>query len=113
MSLEVVSAKTGNEAKQEAFDQATEEATHRLTEELLGPERAAKVWPTVKPRLLKNSSRYVQFIKGSQISEMNGQTKVQVQMRISSDNLETFLREIGVMGGGTIRLLPCLLHSHW
>lgn len=27
-------------------------------------------------------------------------------MRISSDNLETFLREIGVMGGGTIRLLP-------
>lgn len=106
MSLEISSAKTGNEAKQEAFDQATEEATHRLTEELLGPERTLKVWTTVKPRLLRNSARYVQFIKGSQMSESGGQTRVQVQMRISSDNLETLLREIGVMGGGTIRLLP-------
>lgn len=105
MSLEVVSQKTGNEAKQEAFDQATEEATRRLTEELLGPERTGKAWPTLKARLLKNSARYVQFIKGTQ-NETGGQTRVQVQMRISTDHLETLLREAGVMGTGTVRLLP-------
>lgn len=106
MSLEILSSKTGNEAKQEAFDQATEEATRRLTEELLGPERTQKVWTGVKSRLLKSSARYVQFIKGSQLSEANGQTKIQVQMRISTDNLETLLREMGTLGSGTIRLLP-------
>ncbi len=106
MSLEIVSAKTGNEAKQEGFDQATEEATKRLTEELLGPERTLKVWTSIRQRLLKNSARYVQFIKGSQLSEANGQTRVQVQMRISTDNLEALLREIGALGTGTVRLLP-------
>ena len=108
ISLEVVSAKTGNEAKQEAFDQATEEATKRLTEELLGPERTLKVWASVRPRLLKDSARYVQFIKGSQRTETDGQTRVQVQMRISSDNLEALLREIGALGMGTVRLLPLI-----
>lgn len=110
MSLEIVSQKTGDEAKQEAFDQATEEATRRLTEEMLGPERTGKAWPTLKSRLLKNSTRYVQFIKGSQ-SEASGQTRVQVQMRISTDNLETLLREAGVMGSGTVRLLPLVAVS--
>jgi|GEM_PF-3100295 len=111
MSLEIVSAKTGNEAKQEAFDQATDEATRRLTEELLGPERTAKVWTSIRPKLLKNSSRYVQFIKGGPIAENNGQTRVQVQMRISSDNLESLLREMGALGTGTIRLLPLVVVS--
>ncbi len=111
MSLEIVTAKTGNEAKQEAFDQATEEATRRLTEDLIGAERTKKVWPTVKPRLLKNSTRYVQFIKGTQATETAGQTRVQVQMRISTDNLENLLREIGVMGSGTVRLLPLVAIS--
>ena len=39
MSIEVVTDKQGNEAKQEAFDKAIEQATERLTQELLGPER--------------------------------------------------------------------------
>lgn len=106
ISLEVVSTKQGNEAKQEAFDQATEEATRRLTEELLGPEKMAKVWTSLKPRLLKASARYVQFIKGGTPAELNGQTRIQVQMRLSSDNLETMLREMGLINSGTIRLLP-------
>lgn len=106
MSLDVAAA-----TKQEAFDQATEEATRRLTEEILGPERAARVWPNVRPKLLKNSSRYVLFIKGSAPTEAAGQTKIQVQMRLSPDNLEALLREAGALGAGTVRLLPLIAVS--
>jgi len=111
ISLEIVTPKQGNEAKQEAFEQATEQATHRLTEELLGPERAAKVWATVKPKVLKSSSRYVQFIKGSVPQEVGGQSRVQVQLRLSPDHLEMLLREVGAMGAETVRLLPLVAVS--
>ncbi len=95
--------------KQEAFDRATEEATHRLTEELIGPERTAKVWATARPRLLKNSTRYILFIKGSTPLPDAVEPNIQVQMRLSADNLETLLRELGLMGSGTVRLLPLVL----
>jgi hypothetical protein len=65
MTLDIVSEKSGAEAKQDAFDQATAQATQRLTEEILGSEKAARLWPTLEPKLLKNSTRYVLFVKGS------------------------------------------------
>src|SRR5437868_96169 len=43
---------SGSEAKQDAFDQAIEQATQRVTEDLLGPERMARFWPTLRPKLL-------------------------------------------------------------
>ncbi len=49
LSIEVSTSSRGAEAKQEAFDKAIEDGTFRLTEELLGPERTAKVWTGVKP----------------------------------------------------------------
>lgn len=104
MNLEVAT-----ESKQEAFDQAIDEATHRLTEEILGSERTAKVWPTVRPRLLKNSTRYVQFIRGS--TPNPGESKIKVQMRLSPDNLEALLREFGAVGTASVRLLPLIAVS--
>lgn len=95
--------------KQEAFDRATEEATHKMTEVILGAERTAKVWATARPRLLKNSTRYIVFIKGSTPAEGSAEPNIQVQMRLSADNLESLLRELGLMGSGTVRLLPLVL----
>ncbi len=106
LSIEVTTASRGTEAKQE--DKAVEQSTQRLTEELLGPERTAKVWPTVKSKVLKNSTRYVVFIRGSAPVESAAGSKVQVQMRLSSDNLETLLRELGAVGQTTVRLLPLI-----
>jgi enamine deaminase RidA (YjgF/YER057c/UK114 family) len=111
MSLEVTSDKQGNEAKQEAFDRAVEQASQRLTEELLGPEKAARVWPGVKAKVLKNSTRYVVFIKGSTPVVSGGVSKTQVQMRLSMDNLEALLRELGATGQATVKLLPLILVS--
>jgi hypothetical protein len=98
-------------SKQEAFDRATEEATLKLTEDLMGQEKAAKVWPSARARLLKNSTRYIVFIKGSTPTEGTAEPHIQVQMRLSMDNLETLLREYGLMGSGTVRLLPLVLVS--
>jgi hypothetical protein len=106
MTLDVATAN-----KQEAFDRATEEVTLKLTEDLMGQEKAAKVWPAARARLLKNSTRYIVFIKGSTPAEGASEPHIQVQMRLSIDNLETLLRELGLMGSGTVRLLPLVLIS--
>ncbi|NJL25859.1 MAG: hypothetical protein HC902_12275, partial [Calothrix sp. SM1_5_4] len=108
LTLEIATAKKGAEAKQEAFEQATEQATRRLTEDLLGAERTAQDWDKIRSRILKYSTRYVLFIKGTPVGETADSTKVSVQMRLSSDNLEALLRETGFFAGGTVRLLPLI-----
>lgn len=111
MKIDVLTDKQGNEAKQEAFDKAIEQATERLSQDLLGPERMARLWAQVKPKVLKNSTRYVVFIKSSPPVASQGQSKIQVQMRLSSDNLEALLREMGAAGQSTVKLLPLILVS--
>ncbi|HMN68687.1 MAG TPA: hypothetical protein PKC28_09115, partial [Bdellovibrionales bacterium] len=111
LNLDIVSAKRGNEAKQDAFDQATEEATRRLTEELIGADKFSKLWPSLRPKLLKSSTRYVMFIKGAAPQDTADGSLVQVQMRLSTDALEALLRELGASGGGTVRLLPLIILS--
>jgi hypothetical protein len=108
LSLEITTQSQGADAKQEAFDRATEEATHRLTEELLGPEKTARYWSQISPKLLKNSTRYVLFIKGSTPQTQADGTHLTVQMRLSPDALEALLRESGVFAGGSVRLLPLI-----
>jgi len=108
MTIDVLSDKHGAEAKQDAFDRATEQVVEKLTEDLMGAEKAGRYWPGIKAKVLKNSERYLLFIKGSAPQDVNGgtQTKITVTLRISTDNLETFLREEGVLNSGTLRVLP-------
>ena len=106
MTVDITSDKKGADAKQEAFDAAVEQASRKLTEDMVGTEKADKVWPHIRARLLKESTRYVVFIKGSTPVEDKGQSRIQVQMRISPDHLEGFLREMNVLGGGSVRVLP-------
>lgn len=102
VTLEIDTAKRGAEGKQEAFEQAVETATKDLAEDFLGSDKVAKSWDQVKGKILKNSTKYVVFIKGSVPAE----NKIQVQMRLSPDALETVLREAGLIGSETVRLLP-------
>lgn len=112
VTLDVTTSKKGAEAKQDAFDQAVEAATRQMTQEFLGPEKTTKVWPQAKTRLLKDSTRYVVFIKGSPPIEVAGdQTQIKVQMRLSPDNLEVLLRELNLLGGGSVRVLPLVAMS--
>jgi hypothetical protein len=97
----------GSDAKQLAFDKATEQATQQLVEQLLGVERATKYWPSLKAKLLKNSTRYVVFIKGTAPQLNDGQAPhIQVTLRLSPDNLENLLREQGVMSSSGVKILP-------
>lgn len=105
LNLEINSTRKGAEAKQEALDQATEEATRRMTEDLLGPDKAAQQWNSIKPKLLKNSTRYVLFIKAGTPADTPEGAKVPVQMRLSPDGLENLLRELGLFAGGNVRVL--------
>lgn len=97
--------KVGEGGKQEAFDEAVETATKNLAEDMLGAEKVAKVWEQSKSKILKNSTKYVVFIKGT-LPEGKAQDNLQVQMRLSPDALESVLREVGLIGGETVRVLP-------
>jgi hypothetical protein len=106
LNIDITTEKRGSEAKQEAFDQATEQATQKTVEEILGPDRAAKYWPGLRAKLLKNSTRFIVFIKGSPAQEAGGNTKITVNLRLSPDNLETLLREEGITGAEGLKVLP-------
>ena len=95
-------------SKQDAFDQATEEATRRTAENLVGPDKLGPVWAQIKGRLLKNSARYVLFIRGAAASDTPEGPKTTVQLRISPDALETLLREFGLYDGASVRVLPLI-----
>ena len=95
-------------SKQEAFDQATEDATRKTAEDLVGSDKLGPVWPQIKNKLLKNTARYVLFIRGSAASETPEGSKTTVQMRLSPDGLETLLREFGVFNGASVRVLPLI-----
>jgi len=111
LSLEITVNKKGPAAKQEAFDQATEEAARRYTEEILGGTKMAQWWPQIRQKLIKNSTRYVLFIKGGTPVEAGETTKIPFQMRVSPDGLESLLREMGLFGASTVRLLPLVAVS--
>lgn len=107
--VEILTQQTGPEARQEAFEKATEQATRQLAEDVIGADRVAKIWPQMAPKVLRQSTRYVLFIKGSAPQQQPDGVKIQVQMRLSPDNLEALLREVGAVAVGSVRLLP-LVH---
>ncbi len=107
LSLDITTAKGGSEAKQDAFDQATEQGAARIAEDLLGGERMARYWPGLKAKLMKNSRRFVLFIKGSPPQDTGGgMQKITVSLRLSPDAIETWLREEGVLNSGGVKVLP-------
>ena len=105
MNLEITSDKGGEEAKQDALDQATAEATRRVTEDLLGPDRAQANWPQIKGKLLKSSPRYILFIKNAPPAVGAAAGKFAVQVRLAPDTLESLLREMGLFAGAGARAL--------
>ncbi|MGE3684573.1 MAG: hypothetical protein AB7G93_22880 [Bdellovibrionales bacterium] len=108
MTVEVVTPKRGTEAKQEAFDRAAEEAALKLARDVLGEDRAAKEWSQIKPKLLKNVTRYILYTRGSPPEITPEGTKISVQMRLSVDGMESLLRELKALAPGTVRLLPLI-----
>jgi hypothetical protein len=105
-NLDVISDKQGDEAKQDAFDQAIEKASIKLTEQLLGVEKAQRSWSNLRSRILKNSTRFIVFMKATPPVQSGGHTQITVTMKLSPDNLEALLREEGALTTGTLRILP-------
>lgn len=113
-NLTITSNKTGAEAKQDAFDKAIEEASFQALQEIIGPEKALKVWEGVKAKVLKNSTRYVLFIKGGVPKALPQGTEIPVSLRLSQANLEAVLRESGALSAsteGSVRVLPLVTFS--
>lgn len=106
MTLSVATTASGAEARQMAFDQATEMATARVMEGILGSKVMPSIWEKNKRRILNESSRYVLFIKASQPRVEQGLPVFDVQLRISSKNLESLLRETGLLTSGPVQILP-------
>ncbi|MGE4130020.1 MAG: hypothetical protein AB7F86_00190 [Bdellovibrionales bacterium] len=111
LNLEVPVLKKGTEGRQEAMDRAVEDATRQVTSQILRTEDLGPDWEEKKARILKESPRYIVLIKGSPSESKEGQPVMSVKIRLASDRLEALLRETGVIGSQTVRLLP-LVYVH-
>lgn len=107
ISVDLPAADPG-ESKQEALDRATEEATRKMVSDALGAERTTALWAQIGPKILKSSGRFLLSAKVTAQAPVAAGSKTTVVLRISPDNLDSLLKEMGLFAGGTVRLLPLL-----
>jgi hypothetical protein len=95
--------------KQAAFRKAIDDASTKLISESVGSDAVEKHSAAIK-QILSKSEKYILFIKGSTPETVGEETHVKVDMKISLDNLDTALREAGLLQASThvLSLLPLL-----
>src|SRR4051812_33109694 len=77
----------GDEAKHEAFKKAIESVSLKLIGETIGKDSIEKNTAKMK-QILAHSEKYILFIKGSNPEPVPDGSRVQVEMKVSLDNLE-------------------------
>ncbi len=107
MVVEVSTEKKGLSQK-EVFDRGIEKASHIRVEQLIGELKASKNTSIIKNRILKNSGKYVAFIKSGPAVQAGTELRYPVTMKISMKSLEALLLQEGLLykNDGPPKLLP-------
>lgn len=97
-----------NVARQEIFDKAINETSLNYIRDLIGAQKLEKNRSLIQNKVLKNSNKYVLFIKGTPLSVAAPETKMNVLLKLSLKNLESLLLEEGLLykTEGPPRVLP-------
>lgn len=97
-----------NVARQEIFDKAINETSLNYIRDLIGAQKLEKNRSLIQNKVLKNSNKYVLFIKGTPLSAAAPETKMNVLLKLSLKNLESLLLEEGLLykTEGPPRVLP-------
>lgn len=109
LTIEGVSqAEDKNSARQEIFDKVIGEASLNYIRDLIGAQKLEKNRILIQNKVLKNSNKYVLFIKGTPLPSDGSGTKLNVSLKLSLKNLESLLLEEGLLykTEGPPRVLP-------
>ncbi|MGE0764776.1 MAG: hypothetical protein AB7N80_15995 [Bdellovibrionales bacterium] len=98
----------GAVGQKEVFDRAIEKVSNQYIEQLIGEAKAAKNQGVIKNRIVKNSGKYILFIKANSPQAVAEILKYPVSLKISVKNLETLLLQEGLLykADGPPKLLP-------
>lgn len=107
-TIEVEYESSQNPTQKEIFDRAIETVSKQYIEELIGETKAAKNQSLIKSRVLKNSGKYILFIKGQPSQAKKDKNLFPVQLKVSLKNLEAMLLQEGLLykTDGPPKVLP-------
>lgn len=110
LAVEVENDKKGNLTQKEIFDRAIEKASFQQIEQMIGESRTNKNQTLIKNRILKNSGKYISFIKVDAQENNKDTGRYSVAIKFSPKNLEALLLQEGLLykTDGPPRLLPLI-----
>lgn len=111
--VDVTFEKKGLPPQKEVFERAIEKASNQYIDQLIGDAKAAKSQSVIKNRIIKNSGKYVMFIKAQSPTTTDQSIRYAVNMKISVKSLETLLLQEGLLykTDGLPKLLPMIVFS--
>jgi hypothetical protein len=87
-----------NAAKKRMIDEAIAKTSEALILELIGPARYAKSKNEIQNKVIKQTARFIPVMKTNELSKDNeGNFVLTVTMQVSVRNLETILKEQGLL----------------
>ncbi len=101
------------QARQEMVDKAISEATAQYIRDLIGTQKYEHHLPFIKHKILKNSGKYVLYLKETAQVFTPTQSSMTIEMKLSLKNLEAILLEEGLLykSDGPPRVLPLVVFS--
>lgn len=83
-------------ARTEIFKKATEELTFKQIKEIIGDAKAEKHRSIIENRILKQSGKYILFMKGDSYKRTASGSEMTVTLKFSLDNLKSMLLAQGL-----------------
>ena len=101
---------TGSAARQEIFDRVVQETSVQYIKEILGDAKYEKNREIIKNKIIKNSSKYVLFMKGGNPTPKGEVAEMEVTLKLSIKSLEALLLNEGLLYKleGAPRALPMI-----
>jgi hypothetical protein len=78
--------------KKEIQDQAFQKVSEDVIKELIGEDRFAKNKTLINNKIIKNSGRYIPFVKPSEVTQEGDESKMSVTLKVSLKDLKQLLQ---------------------
>lgn len=111
--LDVSFPRKGGVNQKEVFDKAIEKASLSSIEQIIGEQKAAKNLALIRGRIIRDSGKYIEFIKSENPTVVGDELRYPVRLRLSVKNLESLLLQEGLLykSDGLPKLLPMITIS--
>lgn len=88
--------KNALQAKREIMDEATEKIVETLIKEIIGETKYGRNKTLIKEKILKNSARFIPFVRPGELLNAADEYRMKVSMKVSISDLQKMLLENGL-----------------